>query len=109
MECDVTYEPGEKNEPSLLTCAALGSKLVGPAPIIVLSVSGALLTVSPDGKNITFNDPDGNPVKSKVSGSRTKVTIAGADSDRKSLKEGMNCDIKYTPGGKNEPSLLSCQ
>jgi hypothetical protein len=109
MECDVTYEPGEKNEPSLLKCAALGSKLTGPAPIIVLSVTSTLLAVSPDGKKITFNGPNGNPVKSKVSGSRTKIVIAGADSDRKSLKEGMNCDIKYTPGDKNEPSLLSCQ
>ena len=72
-------------------------------------VRSALLTVSPDGRNIVFNGPAGNPVKSKVSGSRTKITIAGADSDRKSLKEGMNCDIKYTPGDKNEPSLLSCQ
>ncbi len=84
--------------------------MVGPAPIIVLSVTSALLTVSPDGKNITFNDPDGNPVKSKVSGKRTKVMIAGAESKRKNLKQGMTCDITYVmKGERKQPSLVSCQ
>ena len=42
---------------------ALGEKPKGTA------VKGALLSVTPDGKNITFKGPDGKIVKSKVSGS----------------------------------------
>ena len=47
-------------------------------------------------------------VKSKVSGSRTMITISGKDDKRKSLKAGMVCAIKYTPGKKNEPKMLDC-
>ena len=72
------------------------------------AVKGALLSVTPDGKNITFKGPDGKIVKSKVSGSRTKVVINGKDSNRKNLKQGMTCDIVYKPGGKNEPITLAC-
>jgi tripartite-type tricarboxylate transporter receptor subunit TctC len=72
-------------------------------------VSGALLSVSPDGREISFGGPDGQPVKSKVSGSRTKVQIAGKDANRKELKAGLTCDIEYMPGEANEPSLVSCQ
>jgi len=71
-------------------------------------VTGELTSVSPDGRDIEFAGPDGKPVKSKVSGSRTKVVIAGKDAKRKELKAGMNCDIEYTPGDGNEPSLVSC-
>lgn len=73
------------------------------------AVKSALLSVTPDGKNITFKGPDGKIVKSKVSGSRTKVVINGKDSNRKKLKQGMMCDITYKPGGKNEPIILSCK
>jgi tripartite-type tricarboxylate transporter receptor subunit TctC len=71
-------------------------------------LTSELTSVSPDGRNIEFAGPDGNPVKSKVSGSRTKVVIAGQDAKRDQLKAGMKCDIEYMPGDGNEPSLVSC-
>jgi len=71
-------------------------------------VTSELSSVSPDGRNIEFAGPDGQTVKSKVSGSRTKVVIAGKDAKRKELKAGMKCDIEYMPGDGNEPSLVSC-
>lgn len=72
------------------------------------TVKAELLAVSADGKNITFKDGDAN-VKSKISGSRTSIMVKGAKADRKALKAGMRCNIKYTTGGKNEPAMLDCR
>lgn len=92
-----------------LSAMALAIVLISPISASADQVTTKLLTVTPDGKNITFKDASGNTVKSKVSGSRTKIKIGGSDSDRKNLKAGMNCDITYKMDGKkNEPSMLSC-
>lgn len=67
-----------------------------------------LATVSPDGRNITFSHA-GKTIKSKVSGSRTKITIGGKPDKRKNLKAGMNCTIDYKAGGANEPKTIDCK
>jgi len=96
MDCAIAYTPGDENEPKSLDCSL--------API---SVTAALLSVEDGGKKIAF-ESEGAMVKSKVSGSRTMITISGKDDKRKSLKVGMVCAIKYTPGEKNEPKMLDC-
>ncbi len=73
-----------------------------------IKVTSELLSVSPDGKKITFNGKDGEVVKSKVSGSRTKITIGGKGDDRGNLRQGMTCRITYSKGEKNEPSVMDC-
>lgn len=73
-----------------------------------LSVKTGLLSVEDKGKVITFQSGD-TTVKSKVSGSRTKIRIGGAEGDRKALKAGMVCAITYTPGGDNEPATMECE
>ena len=89
--------------------AVMAIALLVASPVSGASVKGIELTkVSPDGRNITFKD-GGKTVKSKVSGSRTKVTIGGKESDRENLKAGMKCDIDYKADGKkNEPSMVAC-
>jgi tripartite-type tricarboxylate transporter receptor subunit TctC len=72
-------------------------------------VSTALIEVLGDGKEVTFKGPDGKVVKSVLSSSRTKMTVAGKEVDRKGIKAGMTCDIEYKPGGDNEPSVLACK
>lgn len=67
-----------------------------------------LLSASDDGRWITFKD-GGKEIKSKVSGSRTTVTIKGSESDRENLAAGMTCEIEYKKGGKNEPTYLDCK
>jgi tripartite-type tricarboxylate transporter receptor subunit TctC len=74
-----------------------------------IELTSELTKVSDDGKKISFTGTDGATVKSKVSGSRTKVVINVAESKRKKLKAGMTCEISYAPGEKNEPSLLDCK
>lgn len=72
-----------------------------------VKVTTVLTKVGKGGKKITF-EANGKKVKAKVSGSRTSITISSREADRKELKEGMKCDIEYTPGEKNEPSVMSC-
>ncbi len=73
--------------------------------IATISVRTALVTVAAKGKKITFRSRD-QIIEAKVSGSRTRVTIAGQDDDRANLKEGMVCVIEYMPGG--EATEIDC-
>lgn len=67
-----------------------------------------LASVSPDGRKISFKH-NGKTIQSKVSGSRTKITIGGKPGKRKSLKPGMACEIDYKAGGNNEPKTIDCK
>lgn len=89
------------------TVALLAAALEAKAPMA--KASGALLEVKDKGRKIVFNGPDGKPVTSEPSGSRTKITIAGKDAKRGDLKAGMKCEVEYKPGGDNEPSSIACQ
>lgn len=57
---------------------------------------GSRLVVSKDGKETTL----------RVSGSRTKVSIAGKAAKRDALQAGMDCEIKYAA---DSASSVSCQ
>ncbi len=67
-----------------------------------------LLSKTPDGRWITFKHGS-KVIKSKISGSRTKIKIAGNKAKRKALKVGMVCDIDYKPGKRNEPKTMECK
>lgn len=77
--------------------------------IPLVTVKTPLIEVSPDGKNVVFQSGD-KTIKAKVSGSRTKITIGGADANRKQLKAGMVCEIAYDPENEdNEPKKVACE
>ena len=93
---------------------AFGQKVAMVSPyqapkLLTKSVESKLLEIRRGGKIIVFTGPDGTKMKSKVSGKRTKITIAGAKAKRKNLKVGMVCKITYEPGDKNEPKNLDCK
>lgn len=68
-----------------------------------------IATLTPDGRWVTYKDGSGKSIKSKISGSRTKITISGNKAKRKALKVGMVCDITYKPGKRNEPTTMKCK
>lgn len=77
--------------------------------IPLVTVKTPLTEVSDDGKVIKFNSGDA-AVKAKVSGSRTQITINGAEAKRKQLKAGMVCEIAYDPKHEdNEPKTMACE
>jgi tripartite-type tricarboxylate transporter receptor subunit TctC len=67
-----------------------------------------LLSRTPDGRWITYKHGS-KTIKSKISGSRTKIKVNGKKAKRKALKVGMKCDIDYKPGKNNEPKTLECK
>ena len=89
------------------TIATLKKALTEAEPVTGLKAVGPLLKIE-EGKKVTFNGPDGNPVTMEVSGSRTKVTIAGKEAQRNELKVGQNCEIVYVANAP-EPTTVICQ
>ncbi len=70
------------------------------------TVTATLTGVERDGRTILF--PVGQEThKAELSGSRTKVTIAGREGKRGSLKAGMTCRIAYSGSG-GEASSVEC-
>lgn len=82
--------------------AKLAAKLVGEAK----KVKSALAAVENGGRVIKFL-ASGADHKANVSGSRTKVTIAGKDASRSALKAGMACEISYSGNG-GEATAIDC-
>ena len=66
-----------------------------------------LILVAAKCKRCSFR-AHGERVDSKISGSRTRVTIAGQAAARANLKEAMTCTIEYIPCGNNEARLIDC-
>jgi len=91
--------------PKMVALLAAALKVEAP----MLKAAGPLIEVNNKGREIVFAGPDGKKVKSKPSGSRTKITIAGKAAKRGKLKAGMNCQINYKSGGENEPATIDCK
>jgi tripartite-type tricarboxylate transporter receptor subunit TctC len=73
-----------------------------------VTVNATLASVGEGARNVGFKDGSGEDVTAEISGSRSKIEIAGQDADRKALKPGMACAITYTGPG-SEASLISCK
>lgn len=89
------------------TVATLKVALTEPEAPSGLKAVGPLLNIE-EGKKITFNGADGKPVTMEVSGSRTKVTIAGKEAQRNELKAGQNCEVTYVANAA-EPITVTCK
>jgi len=90
------------------TIALLKQVLSKKAPTVRVKRT-KIATLTPDGRWVTYEDSGGKSIKSKISGSRTKISIGGKKARRKALKVGMNCDITYKPGKRNEPTVMTCK
>lgn len=73
-----------------------------------VTVNATLASVGEGARNVGFKDGSGEEVTAEISGSRSKIQIAGQDADRKLLKPGMACAITYTGPG-SEASLIACK
>lgn len=75
--------------------------------IPVVTVSTTITDIKKGGRVLHFQ-VKGKSHKTKVSGSRTKVTIAGKKSKRKNIKVGMACDVSYQGNG-TEAKNIACK
>ncbi len=99
MMCDLTYEDGAEIEFKTAACATASA---------VMSVTSAIVALADDGKVVTFTAPDGEKT-GEISGSRTALTIDGAEAKRDALVVGMTCDLTYEDGAEIEFKTAACK
>lgn len=73
-----------------------------------MTAKAAKIEVKDEGRVVVFS-ANGESVTSKISNSRSKITVANKEATGKHLQSGMTCDITYTPGDNNEPTNIVCQ
>jgi tripartite-type tricarboxylate transporter receptor subunit TctC len=78
------------------------------AEVPAVTVEAAINEVMDEGRQVAI-DSGGQAVNIAISGSRTALTIDGAEGDRENLVAGMTCTITYAPGGENEASKMDCR
>jgi tripartite-type tricarboxylate transporter receptor subunit TctC len=76
------------------------------ASVKMLVHKGRIEKLNKGGREVVFGH-DGKSVKTSISGSRTKISVAGKKGDRKALKPGMTCSFTY-PGAGQESSSIDC-
>ncbi len=103
-EIETIVKAGLNQPPRIL---AMLTELQNAKPADV-TVNATLASVGEGARSIGFKDGAGADVTAEISGSRSKIQIAGQDSDRKALKPGMACAITYTGPG-SEASLIACK
>lgn len=69
---------------------------------------GAITTLEDRNKKVTMKRDNGKTFKTKLSGSRTTIMVAGKTVKRKALKVGMTCKIT-APGNKKEAKKVDCK
>lgn len=81
----------------------------GKAKVHLESATGPISEVIKGGRSIVLKGGnDGKAFKAKISGSRTKINVAGKEADRKALKAGMVCTVK-APANGEEATMVDCK
>jgi tripartite-type tricarboxylate transporter receptor subunit TctC len=108
MNCLVDY-PGDGQEAAKFECAttAKGFAALKKQGAGSGGVETTLASIKRDGREVHFKVGSGTH-KVKVSGSRTKVSIAGNKVKRNKLKPGMKCTVEY-PGNGAEALAIACK
>jgi tripartite-type tricarboxylate transporter receptor subunit TctC len=71
-------------------------------------ITSAVSAIKSGGREISFKTKKGKTHTVKVSGSRTKVTVAGKKTKRKDVKVGMTCTFVYK-GNNTEAKSIDCK
>ena len=89
------------------TAAALGGAIaLSLAAASALAAEGAVTKTENEGREITI-DAGGTEIMSRISGSRTKVTIGGAEAERSAVQVGMTCTTDVENSG-DEAKTFDC-
>jgi len=99
MSCEMAYEGGVEIEFKSLAC--------GDAMVLTM-VTSAIMGLEDRNKMVTFT-MDGKEMMGEVSGSRTVLTIDGAEAKRDALSVGMNCELSYEDGEEIEFKTVTCK
>ena len=94
MNCEFTYDPA--TDPLEFKVATCTGEVMAEAEPTMMMVTSAILSLEDDGKVVGFTGAEGE-MTGEISGSRTALTIDGAEADREALTVGMTCDFAYAP------------
>ncbi len=105
MECEFEYDPNASPiEFAMVSCTGEATA----AAMELVKVSSEILALADEGKVVTFS-ADGAEMTGEISGSRTALTIAGAEAKRDALAVGMACEFEYDPASAEiEFKTVSC-
>ncbi|MDU8941767.1 Bug family tripartite tricarboxylate transporter substrate binding protein [Ovoidimarina sediminis] len=104
MTCELTYDPAG-TPPEFTAVACTGEATVAAAE--VMTVKTDIIGLADGGKEVTFMT-DGGEKMGEVSGSRTALSIDGAEAKRDALTVGMNCEFAYEDGAEIEFKTVAC-
>jgi len=74
------------------------------AKVEMLDHKGTIAEIIKGGRTLVFT-LDGKKVKTKVSGSRTAITVGGKKAKRKAIRVGMSCRFVYSGAGEESKSI----
>ncbi len=104
MLCEMEYDPGsDVNEFKSVACSGEAME----AASSMMSVASKITALGDGGKEVTFM-ADGAEKMGEVSGSRTALTIDGAEAKRDALAVGMDCELSYEDGAEIEFTAVAC-
>lgn len=84
-----------------------GAQKPKKAPGKMVTHAGLVTKIERGGRRVSI-DHKGKQVTAKISGSRTKITVAGKQAKRKAIKMGMNCKFTYPKPGE-EATNVDCK
>jgi hypothetical protein len=105
------FERLAKTPKAMIERLADSIKYKGPvvtAKVEDSKTEGSISEVQDGGRKVVFKLKDGKNFTAGVSGSRTKVKIAGKDGSRDDLKVGLNCAFA-APADGQEASAIECK
>lgn len=104
MKCELTYDPA--GSPIEFTAVACTGEAMAAA-VEIMAVASDIVKLGDGGKEVTFL-ADGAEKMGEVSGSRTALTIDGAEAKRDALAVGMSCEFTYEDGAEIEFKTVAC-
>ncbi|MBT8455164.1 MAG: hypothetical protein KJO15_03590 [Alphaproteobacteria bacterium] len=104
MNCEFTYDPAG-SPPEFTAVACTGEVMAAAAEVMM--VKTGIMGLADGGKEVTFMTDAGEKM-GEISGSRTALTIDGAEAERGALTVGMTCDFSYEDGEEIEFKVVAC-
>ena len=111
LEVQALIEKLMKASPEIVAAADKATEYRGPVSKAVAKVEtpkGTIAELKDDAREVVLKQADGKMFNAKVSGTRTTISVAGKEGDRKALKTGMACEITAVAAGE-EASKIVCQ
>jgi hypothetical protein len=71
-----------------------------------VKVTATVTAVKRKGRSLELKDGSGKAIKTKISGSRTKVMIGGKKAKRSAIKAGMSCELTYEGSGSESKEVV---